>query len=82
MSNALPFCRLKTVFVSLLAYCDLLGVVGAIAGRRRRVVGDVVSVYASLSVPCQSTAILSRRPWRLQNAGGAWAEMVCVGFLV
>ena len=82
MLNALPFCRPKIVFVSLLARCDLLGVLGASAGRRRRVVGDVVSVHASLPVPCQSAAVQSRRPCRLHVVGGAWAEMVCVGLFV
>ena len=82
MSNALPLCRPKIVFVSLLACCDLLGALGASAGRRRRVVGDLVSVHVSLPVPCQSAVVPRRRPCRLHVVGSAWADMVCVGFLV
>jgi len=51
MSNALQFCRPTIVFVSLLARCNLLGALGASAGRRRRVVGDVVC-----TLRCQSLA--------------------------
>jgi len=75
MSNALPSCRPKIAFVSLVALCDLLGALGASAGRRRRVVGDVVSVHSSPAVPCQA-AVQSMRPF------GAWAEVACVRFLV
>ena len=53
---------------------DLLGALGVSAGRRRRVVGDVVSVPCDLSlpVPCQSAAVQSRCP------RGAWTQMACV----
>jgi len=69
MSNALPLCRPNIGFVWLLARCNLLGALGASAGRRRRVVGDVVIVHASLPVPCQSAAVQSRRPYtRLKRA--------------
>jgi len=50
MLNALPFCWPNIVFVSLLGPCDLLGALGANAGRLRRVVDNVVSAHASL--PC------------------------------
>ena len=73
----LAICRPKTVFVSLLARCDLLGALGASAGRRRCVVGDVVSI-TSLPVPCQSAAVQSRRPCRLHVVGNAWADIFCV----
>jgi len=82
MSNAQPLCRPKIVFVSLLARYDKLGALGASAGRRRRVVGDLVSVHMLLPVPCQSAVVLRRRPCRLHVVGSAWADMVCVGFLV
>jgi len=50
MSNALQFCRPTIVFVSLLARCNLLGALGASAGRRHRVVGDVVCTLRCLSL--------------------------------
>jgi len=37
---------------------------------------------ATLWVCMRLSAVLSRLPWRLHAVGGAWAEMVCVGFLV
>jgi len=82
MSYAWPFCRPKIVFVLLLARCDLLGALGARADRQRRIVGDVISVHASLAVPCQSAAVQSRLPWQLHVVGGAWAEMGCGRCLV
>jgi len=62
--------------VSLVAQCDQLGALGVSAGRRCRVVGDIVSVQLSLPVPYQSAAVHSRRP------RGVWTQMTCVWFLV
>jgi len=70
MWNTLPFCLPKIANVSL--QCDLLGALGVSAGRRRRVVGDVVSVLLSLPVPCQGAVVQSRRP------RGSWTQMACV----
>jgi len=54
------FCRPKIVFVSLLARCNLLGALGASAGRRRCVFGDVVTTCAHLhTFPRQSDAVQS-----------------------
>jgi len=52
------FCRPKIVFVSLLARCNLLGALGASAGRRRCVFGDVVTTCAHLR--CQSLGKATR----------------------
>ena len=79
MSNALPCCRPKIVFVSLFARCDLLGVLGASAGRRRRVVGDVVSMHASLRCSEQTSMAIAccrrcmGRDGLCRIFGGIWA---------
>jgi len=72
MLNTLPFCQPKIANVSLVAQCDLLGVLGVSIGGSLRVVGDVVNVHLSLLVPCQSAAVQSRCPC------SAWAQMACV----
>jgi hypothetical protein len=81
--RTLPLCRPNIGMVSLLACCDLLVALGASAGRRRRVIGDVVIVHASLPVPCQSAAVQSRLPCprlerpHLQRSWRNWPPEKC-----
>jgi len=62
----------KIANVSLVVQGDLLCALGVSAGCRCRVVSDVVSLHLSLSVPCQSAAVHSRRPH------GAWTSLCLI----